>query len=204
MVLDSSGRIVDYFSQCAASGLFEKIFPRENHAGAEKSPDGGTPATARDVFEYYRGFFEKGSSVCYGEGEETFLSFSDPLYKHYDTEWLVYSTERSESGGEILCLTSYNGRQGGHQRLLGIAYDSSQEEELSIFIGDYEGRDDMYHGNYKLHKISGGTLDEEVSALYKDLVETEGYWPFNTVLKRIAGTKPPEALSGNNPDVLKL
>ena len=175
MAPDNSERIVDYFSQCAAGGLFEKIFPREHQAGAEKSPDGGTPATARDVFEYYKDFFEKGSSVCYGEGEETFLSFSDPLYKQGEMEWLVYSAGRLESGGENIYLTSFSGQQGGHQRLLGIAYDSSQEGELSIFIGDFDGRDDMYHGNYKPHKISGGTLDEEVSALYKDLVETEGY-----------------------------
>lgn len=37
MALDSSGRIVDYFSQCAAGGLFERVFPRKNQAGAEKS-----------------------------------------------------------------------------------------------------------------------------------------------------------------------
>lgn len=132
MALDSSGRIVDYFSQCAAGGLFERVFPRKNQAGAEKSPDGGTPATARDVFEYYRGFFEKGSSVCYGEGGETFLSFSDPLYKWGDTEWLVYSAECLEGGREDLCLTSFNGRQGGHQRLFRIGYEPSQEGGFSF------------------------------------------------------------------------
>jgi len=204
MALDSSGRICLIFSQCAAGGLFERVFPRKNQAGAEKSPDGGTPATARDVFEYYRGFFEKGSSVCYGEGGETFLSFSDPLYKWGDTEWLVYSAECLEGGREDLCLTSFNGRQGGHQRLFRIGYEPSQEGGLLIFIGGYDGRDGMYHGNEKLYEISGRSLGQEVSALYKDLVETEGYWPFNTVLKRIASTKPPEALSGNGPDVLKL